>query len=68
MKPIVLELASKRKNNHIRQRAVAHEIGVSELTIIDIERGRLPVTDSTIQAISEAIDKLSIVKKNAEDS
>lgn len=59
----ILELAAKRKNYHISQRALGQEIGLSQLTVIDIERGRLPVTPETVDAIDAAIERLSSEKQ-----
>lgn len=52
----VSELQIKRKENGIRQDALARQLGWNAETIIDIERGRVQVSEHTLRQIDSGIE------------
>lgn len=57
------ELAMKRKGANIRQDALARKLGWNAESVIDIERGRVEVTDQTLCRMDEAIEQAKLEKR-----
>ena len=52
------EIFVKRTRQKISQRSVADAMRISPATLVDIERGRVPVAESYLALLDEAIDGL----------
>ena len=54
----ILEVQNKRKEANIRQDTLARKLGWNSETIVDIERGRIQVSEHTLRQMDSAIDKI----------
>lgn len=61
------DVLMKRRIAKLRQRQVAERVGWNDCTLVDIERGKLPVGQEVIDRIDAAIDQLVAEKHELEE-
>ncbi len=52
------EVRTRRQNAKIRQDRLARKLGWNSETIIDIDRGRIQVSEHTLRQMDSAIDQI----------
>jgi len=52
------EILAARSRRRIRQEALADQTGIHICTLVDIERGRIGIDDSTYRRLLDAIDAI----------